>query len=148
MSPDERPPTPDELMAMAYADGELTPALARVFEERALREPALAREVAALRRLQVLAREAAGPEPMDSEWERIGKSGLHRAGLGVGFTLLFSGVVGAAGWAMLELWYSTMPIAPKLFITVFVAGFVLLLALTCRARMRTLPYDSYTKVKR
>lgn len=148
MSTSERPPTADELLAMAYADGELAPDAARTFEERARREPALAREVAELRRLQVLAREAAGPEPMDSEWERIARSGAHRTSLSLGFLLLLVGVLGVGSWAMFELWFADLPLAAKLSISAFVAGFLVLLAQTLRARMRTLPYDSYTKVKR
>ncbi len=148
MNTSEKPPTEGELLAMAYADGELAPDAARAFEERARREPRLAREVADLRRLQVLAREAAGPEPMDSEWERIAASGVHRTSLGVGFAFLLVGVLGVGSWATFELWRANLSLAAKLSISVFVAGFLVLLAQTIRARMRTLPYDSYTTVKR
>jgi anti-sigma factor RsiW len=133
---------------MAYADGELSPEASRSFEERTRREPALAREVVALRRLQILAREAAGPEPMDSEWERIAKSPVHGASLGLGFTLAILGIVGIGIWAMYVLWASDVPLAPKLCIFAFVAGFVVLFWRTYHARARTLPYDAYTKVKR
>ena len=148
MNTSEKPPTEGELLAMAYADGELAPDAARAFEERARREPALAREVAELRRLQVIAREAAGPEPMDSEWARIAASGVHRASLGLGIALLLVGVIGVGSWATFELWHADLALAAKLSISAFVAGFLVLLAQTLRARMRTLPYDSYTKVKR
>jgi anti-sigma factor RsiW len=148
MNTSEKPPTEGELLAMAYADGELAPDAARAFEERARREPTLAREVADLRRLQVLAREAAGPEPMDSEWERIAASGAHRASLGLGFALLLVGVIGVGSWATFELWRADLLLGAKIAISAFLTGFLLLLAQAIRARMRTLPYDSYTKVKR
>ncbi len=148
MSTSERPPTADELLAMAYADGELSPEASRAFEERTRREPALAREVVALRRLQILAREAAGPEPMDGEWERIARSPVHRASLGLGVALAMTGILGLAAWAIYVLWSSDVPLVPKLCITAFVAGFAVLFWRTYHARARTLPYDAYTKVKR
>lgn len=148
MNTSEKPPTADELLAMAYADGELAPDAARAFEDRARREPMLAREVADLRRLQVIAREAAGPEPMDSEWDRIAASNVHRTSIGLGFALLLVGLVGIAAWASFEMWQSNLPLAAKIFISAFVAGFLVLFAQTLRARVRTLPYDSYTKVRR
>ena len=49
MTSRERTPTPDELLAMAYVDGELDDEAARAFEDRLPDEPALVREVAELR---------------------------------------------------------------------------------------------------
>ena len=70
MSLADRPPSADELAAMAYVDGELGPEESARIEERLDREPALLREVAAQQRLAVLARASAPREPIDREWRK------------------------------------------------------------------------------
>lgn len=65
MTSSARGPTTDELLAMAYADGELAPEAERVFEARLAVEPRLRVLVADQRRIAVLAREAAPSEPLE-----------------------------------------------------------------------------------
>lgn len=60
-------PTTDELLAMAYADGELAPDARAQFEARLLAEPRLRTLVAEQRQFAVLARESAPPEPLELE---------------------------------------------------------------------------------
>jgi anti-sigma factor RsiW len=141
-------PTRDELLAMAYFDGELAQDARRAFEERLAREPGLAREVTALERLHGLARHSVGPEPMDGEWQRLEREPLHRAGVGLGFALVFVGGMGLAGWLVLALVGSELSLALKLVCGALIAGAALLLLATLRARLRTLPYDPYTDVRR
>jgi anti-sigma factor RsiW len=148
MNPSEREPTQDELLAMAYADGELADEARRTFEERLQREPALAREVTALEKLDLLARHAVGPEPMDAEWGRLQHEPLQRAALGLGWSLLFVGGLTGAGWLVLALFRSGFSTPLKIVLAALLIGLVLLFLLTLRARRRTLPYDPYTDVKR
>jgi len=60
-----RAPTTDELLAMAYADGELAPEAERAFEARLAGDARLRVLVADQRRIAVLAREAAPSEPLE-----------------------------------------------------------------------------------
>jgi len=147
-APPEREPTADEMLTMAYADGELDPATRRAFAARLEREPALAREVAALRRLDVLARHAAGPEPIDHEWRRIARSPARRAGLALAWSLLVAGALGLSGSLLFALLGPGLALAPKLALAALAAGAVLLVLLTLRARARTLAYDVYREVER
>lgn len=142
-------PTKEQLTAMAYADGELEAADRREFEELMTSRPDLAREVAQLQRLQVLARQVAGPEPMDVEWERLGHDPVHRAGGGLGMGLLLFGTLGVLLWSMFEILRADdVPVWGKLCLGGLLAGALLLMFTTLRARLRTLPFDPYTEVKR
>lgn len=148
MSREDRPPSDDQILAMAYADGELAGSARTEFEVRLARDAALAREVTAQKRLHVLARHAAGPEPMDHEWDRIARSGAQRTGLGLSWALIVIGSLGLSGWAVAEELSSGLPLLPKISIALLVAGLVSLFLLTLRNRLRTIPYDPYTQVKR
>lgn len=141
-------PTRDELLAMAYADGELTEEAAAAFRERLAKEPALSRAVAEHQRLAVVARRIAPPEPMDHEWSRIESESTSRAWAGLAWALTFVGGLGVGGWACMELYRSDMAALPKGLCFAVVAGLVLLFLLTLRNRLRTLPYDPYTEVER
>ena len=116
MKSDEPEPTRDELLTMAYVDGELDDAARSAFEARLQGDERLAREVAALRRLAVLARHAAGPEPIDHEWERIRGSSARRIGLTFGWMLVTIGAVGLIGWAIVAVSMSALSIVPKVLI--------------------------------
>ena len=148
MSPEERAPTRDELLAMAYADGELDDAAAREFEARLEREPELGRELAELRQLAVLARRITPSEPADHEWRRLEAEWLHGGGQKLGLTLLAVSALGLFAALMWLLFTSALPIAIQVFAGAGAAGMLLLLVLAIRARRRTLPYDPYTQVKR
>ena len=143
-----REPTRDELLAMAYVDGELRPAARAEFEARLAASPALGREVSALKELELLARAAAPREPMDEEWARLARDPLQRGTLGLGWILLIVGCVGLALFAGWQLFASDAPLALKLLMGAFLAGGALLLGATVRARLRTLPLDPYRKIQR
>ena len=148
MSSADSPPSRDELLAMAYVDGELAADARRELEERMRAEPPLAREVAELKTLAVLARQTSAPEPMDSEWERLEREWLHGGGMSLGLFLAAAGVVGLSVWGAYELVVSDLQLAAKALMLALIGGLVLMFGLTVRARLRTLPYDSYTKVVR
>ena len=149
MTDKQREPSRDELLAMAYVDGELADDAVIEFERRLRDEPALVREVAELKRLEVIARQSAPPEPIDHEWKRLEREVLHSGGNFFGFLLAALGTLGLSGWALLELLRNDeLTLVPKLLIGMTVAGFALLFLVILRARLRTLPYDPYTEVKR
>lgn len=147
-SSDETPPTRDELLSMAYADGELESAARVEFEARLAREPELAREVTAQRRLGLLARAVAPAEPEDHEWARLARSPWRARGFYVAWALILIGVVGAACIGEFELVRSDVPTVLKWFLSALGAGIVLLFCLVLRGRLRTRVYDPYTEVKR
>jgi anti-sigma factor RsiW len=148
MIPEEREPSSDELLAMAYADGELAPAERRAFEARLEREPRLVREVAEHLRLDVLARAAAGPEPADFEWKRLAAEPLQRSGLGLGWTLFVLGAVALSVWVLWAVAVSDLGLAPKLALAALVAGASLIGGFTLRARLATLHLDPYRDIER
>ena len=144
----EREPTPDELLAMAYADGELDVEARREFEERLRTSEELAVEVARHQKINVLARNSALPEPQDFEWERLAKDPLQRTGLGLGWVLVLFGSIGGAAWIGFGLFQSDMPVFLKLCLYALIVGFGSLFLAVLRRRLRTLPYDPYTEVQR
>ncbi|MCC6408212.1 MAG: hypothetical protein IT453_13700 [Planctomycetes bacterium] len=148
MSPEEREPSADELLAMAYADGELGAAARRDFEARLANEPALVREVAEHLRLDVLARSAAGPEPADFEWKRLSQDTLQRGGLGLGWTLLLVGALALLAWTGWTVAVSDLDLAAKLALAAVGLGVVLVGGFTLRARLATLHLDPYRDIER
>jgi hypothetical protein len=145
---DEREPTRDELDAMAYVDGELAPDARRVFEARLALEPALAREVAELRELELVARQVAPPEPADHEWARIERSALTRTLHPFAWILIGCAALGLVAWTLWIECTCELDLVPKLCVLALTLGLLLLGGLSVRNRLRTLPYDPYTKLKR
>ncbi|MSR60965.1 MAG: hypothetical protein EXS08_00765 [Planctomycetes bacterium] len=143
-----RQPTRDQLLSMAYVDGELADAARAEFERRLAQEPALRTEVAALRELELLARAAAPREPLDHEWEALSREPLQRGVLGLGWVLLCAGVLGGIVFAALELALSDEPLALKLVLAALAGGLALLFGAVLRARLRTQHLDPYRKVQR
>jgi anti-sigma factor RsiW len=141
-------PTREELLAMAYADGELSGTereeFERVLERRADLRELVAREL----RLDVLARASAGPEPMDLEWRAMDAEPLHRATLGVGLTLVLAGLALGAFGLLYFLWASALPRAVPIGVTAAMAGATVLGARALRARLRTQALDPYTEIRR
>jgi anti-sigma factor RsiW len=144
----DREPTSDELLAMAYADNELDPSARAEFEGRLAREPALGREVAAQKRLHVLAREVAPHEPEDHEWARIVRSRPRRWILTVAWIFILVDVGFLVALGLWEFLGSSAPLAFKIAVVIGLGAFVAWFALVVRARVRTLPYDPYTGIKR
>lgn len=144
----EHAPTRDQLLAMAYADGELADGARAEFEARLAQEPALRREVSALRDLEMLARQAAPREPADHEWEELAREPSQRATLGLGAGLV---VVGGLALLMYGVWSLTRAaLEPfvKWPLVALVLGLAFLFGAVLRARLRTLPHDPYRKVRR
>lgn len=148
MSTEERPPGPDELLAMAYVDDELEPRARQAFEARLATEPALLREVAALRELELLARNAVPPEPMDFAMRRLERELVQRAGWRVGWTVLSIAVLGVVGLALWSVVRAELPLYARVLLLALLGSLLLLFGLTLRARLRTLPYDPYREIQR
>jgi len=144
----EREPTRDELLAMAYVDGELDAGGRAEVERRMASEPGLRREVAALRELELMARAAAPKEPMDHEWDALRRDPLQQGALGLGWALVLAGVLGLSTLGVWLLYRSDAPLAVKLLLDALLLGGVLLFGATLRARLRTLHLDPYRKVQR
>lgn len=66
-----REPTQGQLLAMAHVDGELTELSRRKFEDVIRRDPALMREVAELKALDLLFRQVVSADPVGFEWEAV-----------------------------------------------------------------------------
>jgi anti-sigma factor RsiW len=133
---------------MAYVDGELDTEERREFELSLANRSDLRLEVARLRRLELLTRYAAGPEPMDHEWRELELDPVHRAGFGLGFLLLTAGSLALATLALYALWSSRVPVLVDVAITAIAVGFVALFLVTMRARMRTRHLDPYSDIER
>ncbi len=134
---------------MAYVDGELSQEEARQFEQGLAADPTLAKEVAELRALEVMARQMAAPEPMDYEWDRLSRDPLQRAGVGLGFALIMIGVLGLACFGTWTIGFqSDLSLTLKCLSLGTIAGFTLIFLTVLRGRLRTLPYDPYTNIKR
>ena len=144
----QREPTTDQLAAMAYADGELAGDERRAFEARLAQSPALAREVAQYQRLQVLARQAAPPEPMDHEWRRLWGDPVQRTLALLGWLLAGAGALTLLGWIGWSLVVSELELVPKLALGGLLLGAALLFVSALRARLRTRPYDPYREIQR
>jgi len=143
-----REPSRDELLAMAYVDGELAPEARAEVEARMATESALAGEVAQLQKLAVLARQVAPREPKDYEWDRLNKELVHSTGLSLGWILTIVGVFGLALVGIVGVLRAEIHPIVKLCSCVALGGLLLLFLFTLRGRLRTLPYDPYTEVER
>ena len=148
MSASSEEPTRDQLLAMAYSDGELSIEGRQEFEDRMSHEPALGLEVSRYVTLAAVARQVAPTEPIDTEWARIEKDPMHRFTTGVGWLLFVGGGFGLGAWGSYEVLVSDMPLLPKCLVAAMIAGFLVLFLTTARARMRTLPYDPYRSIER
>ncbi len=56
--------------------------------------------------------------------------------------------LGFVGWLALLIKQADLPLGGKLALSALLAGFTILLLIKLRDRLRLLPYDAYTEVKR
>ncbi len=141
-------PEKDQMLAMAYVDGELEVTERRRFESRLAVEPGLEKEVAELREFALLARRTIPPEPEDREWQKLGQDPLHRRGLRLGLWLCILAVAGFAAALGDSVLSSSEHWAMQLFLLSGAAGVCLVTLLTLRERLAVLPHDPYRKVHR
>jgi hypothetical protein len=104
--------------------------------------------VADYRKLEIMARQMAPPEPADHEWTRLSSELGQRAGLRLSHGLILLGAVGLLGLAAVEWAQSDMEPVRKALMGALGLGIIVLAALVARARLRSLPFDPYRKVKR
>jgi anti-sigma factor RsiW len=133
---------------MAYADGELAPAARNEFEARLARDAELRRLVAEQRRIAVIAREAAPPEPLELAALSIERGGANAALFFAGRALLAVGAIWVVVWLALSCFdgVARPPIAGAA-IALF-SGFALLLLRARNVRRAVLHLDPYRDVRR
>lgn len=141
-------PTEDQLLAMRYADGEMAGDERAAFERRLAGEEALRREVSALRRLEVLARQVAPPEPADLVLRELERGPGHRVLGWVGWLLVCGASLGLLAHVVLALLDPERPDPGPGLPLALGAGLALLLMRVLRERLRRLPHDPYRSVRR
>lgn len=147
--PEEPPPGEDELLAMAYADGELDPDEAAAFVTRLRAEPELLRLVAEHRALDVLARQVGLPEPAEIDWSNLREDRTYRGTTLAGWVLVIaSAAVGAAMASGAFLFDDTVPAPARILAGASVLGLALLFSSVLRRRLRAIPLDPYRHVQR
>ncbi len=85
---------------------------------------------------------------MDHEWARIDASGVQRTLSGLGWALTLAGSLGVGSWIVWAVARSELELLPKCLCGATLLGFVILFLAVLRARLRTLPFDPYTEVRR
>lgn len=139
----------DEVLAMAYVDGELDPSARASFEERLAAEPALGLAVAEQRALAVLARRTAPREPADHEWSRLQLEPWYRGMLSGGWLLV---IIGTAISLALTIWgvatNDELDVVTRGAILGSLVGFILLFLTVLIRRLRTYELDPYRHVER
>ncbi len=145
----DKPPSADELLAMAYADGELSAEDVERFETRVKSEPTLVRLLAEHHALDVLARRVAPPEPADHEWNRLKVDPVFRASVSLGWSLVIAGAAISFVLAIWGIWTNeALPIWQRGVILGSLLGFVLLFLSVLWRRVRSYPLDPYRHVER
>jgi anti-sigma factor RsiW len=147
-SAEDKPPSADELFAMAYADGELSSAARADFERRLAREPALTRLVAEQQRFNVLARSVAPPEPQDFEWERLRASGLGRVQQGSSWAVVGLCALGIVSTLAFLVVASELHWLARVGVAALAFCFALAFATTLRAQLKLRAYDPYREIQR
>ncbi len=141
-------PSRDELLCMAYVDDELDAEARAAFEARLPAEPELAREVTSLRRLELFARTAAPPEPIDLEWQRLEAEPLQRSLVTFGWVATVAGALGLCAILIFALWSARIELWEKTCVSILITGLTLVFLAIARRRWRSRPYDPYTAVQR
>ncbi len=141
-------PSREELMAMAYVDGELVPEQRREFELLLARRADLTLAVAQFERLAVMARQCVPPEPLDAQWRALDADPSQRVLLGLGRALMGLGLAVGLVWLVLELAQSSIAPVCKLALGSLAVGFALLVVAFLRARARLRALDPYTDIER
>lgn len=145
----ERAPSKDELLSMAYADGELSPEERLEFEKRLGDEPALARHVAEYLALDVISRRVAPPEPQDHEWARLQLEPLFAGTMSTGWKLVIAGSLATLALTVFGVATNEgLSIFTRLAILTALLGFVLLFLTVLIRRLRTFELDPYRHVER
>ena len=142
-------PSQDELLAMAYADGELNEEARRDAAQRIADDEAFALRVAHYQRLDVATRTATPPEPQDTAHAKLSAEPTQKAALGLGWFALVVGFFGFYAWAFYEMIRDPeLETLPKVLILGGIGGFLLLFLAVLRNRLREIPHDPYTKIQR
>lgn len=145
--PDELPEA-DQMLAMAFADGELRGAQLAEFSERVAKEPDLARVVGEFRKLELLARQVAPPEPRDFVWREHSTGMFHKNMLAASFlALILAGCVVVVHFCA-EAFQVRPPVPLATAGVLGFAGLGLLLLESWRWRRAERDHDPYLHVQR
>lgn len=147
-SPQDQLPEDDQMLAMAFADGELRGETLEAFTQRIAREPALARAVDEFRRLEMLTRQLSPPEPRDLVWREHASGELHRLLMFGSYVCL---ILAAATGVLLILCSSfgwRVPAGPEVASALAVLGLLQMLFASLRWRKGEHGHDPYVHVKR
>ncbi len=142
-------PSEEELLAMAYADGEMTPEESLRFESRMEAEPELVHRVAEHHALDVLARRIAPKEPADHDWAALQLDPLYQGTVGAGWFLLIAATAlsfALAVWAVAT--NEGISYLHRGLILSSLLGFTLLFLTVLWRRIRAIPLDPYRHVER
>lgn len=142
-------PSEEELLAMAYADGEMTPEESLRFESRMEAEPRLVHQVAEHHALDVLARRIAPREPADYDWAALQLDPLYQGTVGAGWFLLIAATAlsfALAVWAVAT--NEGISYLHRGLILSSLLGFTLLFLTVLWRRIRAIPLDPYRHVER
>ena len=145
----EPAPSEEELLAMAYADCELSPEESVSFEARMEREPELVHRVAEHHALDVLARRIAPLEPMDRDWATLQLDPIFKGTVGMGWVLLIAAT--AISFALAVWGVATnndISLLHRGLILTSLLGFTLLFLSVVWRRVRAIPLDPYRHVER
>ncbi len=141
-------PLSDELLAMAYADGELTPEQRKSFEARLITETKLAEQLEEMRGLTLVARNLIPPEPEDREWRRISRDPLQSGGLRFAWLLCLLALLAMGAGLAVSIGDDGTHWTWKAGLILGGLGLSLLLLLALRERLAVLPHDPYRKLMR
>ena len=140
----------DLQQAMMHADGELPAGEGESFEARLAREPLLAAEVAAQRRLALMARNWSPRDAALEAWEARESTPTARVLRWLGVVVLFAGIVILVGCMhfVLTSEYSRVPRWMAYAFEGALLGFMFLLWRAVRARLATRHLDPYRDLER
>ena len=138
----------DEMLAMAYVDGELPPDERVAFEARLASEAALGAHVEEMRSLALVTRGMLPAEPEDREWRRLNRDPIHKGATYFAWILGLVAMVGIAVAAVASVDPTDTHWGVLLFAAFGSLAVLVLLAVTIRERLAVLPHDPYRKVHR
>jgi anti-sigma factor RsiW len=151
-SPNPPPETPlteaDQMLAMAFADGELHGAELEAFTKRVSREPELARTVEEFRKLELLTRQLSPPEPRDLVWREHASGDLHRLAMFGSYACFILAAAVGLGHVLGHALGVRLPGGPTSAAALAILGGLLMLLESLRWRHAERHHDPYIHVRR
>jgi hypothetical protein len=108
----------------------------------------LVAEVTALRRLDLIARTAAPPEPIDFAWKRIDESPSQKGLVSIGWVATVIGSIGLAAILIQLIIQAQLPLWERVSAALLIGGLTLVFLSIARRRWLSYSSDPYTSIKR